>query len=118
MRVTVTILCAAALAGCATAGANYVPVVDLKQKDPHQYAVDLQECQGLAMQRANAASGAVAGAIFGALLGALVAPPGDRNYVASHAALIGAAGGAGQTNGTQEDIVKRCLAGRGYSVLN
>ena len=106
------------LVGCATRGANYVPVVDTKYKDPAALQNDTRECQQYALQRANAEQGAIAGALVGALLGAVIAPRGQRNYVAGQGALIGGAGGAASANETQETIIKRCLAGRGYNVLN
>lgn len=106
------------LAGCATSGANYRPVVDLHNRDPGRYQTDLSECQAYATQRMDAASGAVAGAVAGALLGAFLTPRGSRNYVAGRGAVLGGLAGAGGANETQETIVKRCLAGRGYSVLN
>lgn len=110
----------ALLAGCASApmGTSYVPVVDLQGKDQAKYSQDLAECQGLARQRDNAAQMAVAGAIAGALLGAVLAPREYRHSLVNRGALIGAAGGAGNAVETQQDIIKRCLAGRGYSVLN
>jgi len=106
------------LAGCATRGANYVPVVDTKYKDPAALQNDTRECQQYALQRANAEQGAVVGALVGALLGAALAPRGHRNYVAGQGAIIGGVGGAASANETQEVIIKRCLAGRGYNVLN
>lgn len=117
-RMIAAIVAIALLAGCATRGANYVPLVDMKDKDPSKFAVDVQECQAYARQRMDAAQGAVAGAMVGALLGALIAPRGYRNEVAGRSAALGAAGAAGEANNTQEGITKQCLAGRGYNVLN
>ena len=91
MKTTTIILSAAILAGCANTGAQYQPLVDSRTQGAN-YSQDLAECQAYATQRAGAADGAVAGAVFGALLGA-------------------AAG-----EGTQRDIIKRCLAGRGYRI--
>lgn len=119
MQRTICALAACALlAGCATTGANYVPLVDMQGKDPGKFQTDLTECQGYARQRMDAAQGAMVGAIAGALLGALIAPRGIRNDIAARGAVMGAAGGAGEANQTQESITKRCLAGRGYNVLN
>lgn len=106
------------LSGCATRGANYTPLVDTKGHDGAQLANDTAECQAFATQRMDAASGAVAGAVVGALIGAFLMPRGYRNYGAGQGAIAGAAGGALGANDTQETIVKRCLSGRGYSVLN
>lgn len=117
-KTIIAILSIAVLAGCATRGANYVPLVDMKNKDQQQFDTDVKECQAYAKQRMDAADGAVAGAVAGALLGALIAPRGFRNELAGRSALIGAAGGAAGASDTQETITKRCLAGRGYNVLN
>ena len=117
-KVIISIVSIAMLAGCATSGANYVPLVDMKGKDQQAFNADVIECQAYARQRMDAASGAAAGAVAGALLGALIAPRGYRNLVAGHTAIGGAAGGALAANETQETITKRCLAGRGYNVLN
>ena len=117
-RLIAAILSATVLAGCATRGANYVPLVDMKGKDQQQFNIDVTECQTYAKQRMDAADGAVAGAVVGALLGALIAPRGYRNQVAGRTAIAGAAGGAAGANENQETITKRCLAGRGYNVLS
>ena len=119
MKCTVSaILTAALLAGCATTGANYVPLVDMRGKDQATFAVDLQECQAYARQRMDAARGALVGAAIGAIFMAALAPRGYRNYAAGQGAIVGAAAGGVGANETQETIVKRCLYGRAYNVLN
>lgn len=123
---TIITICAAAimLTGCAThgTGASYAPLVDLRGADSTQYSQDLGSCQAYASQRAGAADMAVVGAIAGALIGVAFAAIGGghgyRNEMAGIGALSGALSGAGQGEGTQRDIIRRCLAGRGYSVLD
>ncbi len=110
--------CALALTGCANLGAKYVPLVDMQGRDQAQFAADVAQCQDYAAKRINAEHFAIAGAIATGLLGALLAPRGYRNEVAGRAAVIGAAGGAGEGIGTQQGIIQRCMAGRGYVVLN
>ena len=122
MKTTAIILSAAILAGCANTGAQYQPLVDGRTHGAN-YSQDLAECQSYATQRAGATEGAVAGAVFGALLGvALLAVGGGRGGWGNEAAAVGAVAGglqgAAAGEGTQRDIIKRCLAGRGYSVLN
>lgn len=124
--ITITITCAAlALSGCATGptGAGYRPLVDTRGASAAHYESDLAECQQYATQRTGAAGGAVAGAVFGALLGvALMAVGGGRggfgNEIAAGGAITGGLQGAAQGEGTQRDIIRRCLAGRGHSVLD
>ena len=106
------------LQGCATRGAGYIPLVDTHGKSQSVLDNDIHECQQFAKQRADAATGAAAGAIAGALLGALLMPRGYRNEGASKLAVLGGVSGAGQATETQESIIRRCLAGRGYNVLN
>jgi outer membrane lipoprotein SlyB len=120
MKRFITILTALALTACATVphGAAYVPLADMQGKNPDQFARDVAECQVYAGQRMDAAQGAMVGAVAGALLGAFLAPRGYRNEVAGKIGALGALGGAAEANDTQETITKRCLAGRGYNVLN
>jgi len=109
------------LGGCA--GANVRPIVDLKGKDQATYENDLQQCQSYATQQSGAATtGAMAaagGAVLGAALG-LVAG-GNRTGITQTAGVGGVIGGAGgmfEGNKAQENVVKQCLRGRGYNVLN
>ena len=111
------------LSGCATApsGANYRPIVDTKGVDFNRYENDLRECQAYALQTASAAESAAAGAVAGAVLGALLAGAAGSNYSKGRTARVGALSGAvgagaeGERN--QRTIINRCLAGRGYKVL-
>ena len=119
-KLTCLALSAAMLSGCASMGrgSSYVPLVDTQGKDATVLATDIAECQAFARQRADAAIGAAAGAIAVGLLGAFLAPRGYRNQVAGRAAVLGALGGGSEAGNTQEDVIKRCLSGRGYVVLN
>ena len=107
--------------GCA--GANVRPLVDMKGVNDAAYEKDLQDCQAYAKEQSGmgetAAKGAGAGAIVGGLLG-LVTGGNTTGIVqaAGAGAVIGAAGGAFTGNQSQEAVVKRCLSGRGYKVLN
>jgi len=110
------------LFGCAaTSGANYRPIVDNKGIDLNRYESDLRECQSYATQTAGAADSAAAGAVAGALLGAVLAGAAGKGYDRSATARVGAVSGAvgagaeGERN--QRNIINRCLAGRGYRVL-
>ena len=107
--------------GCA--GANVRPLVDMKGVNNSAYEKDLQECQAYAKEQSGmgetAAKGAGAGAVVGGLLGLVTG--GNATGIAQAAgagAVIGAAGGAFTGNQGQEAVVKRCLSGRGYKVLN
>lgn len=112
-----SILTILALFGCA--GAAYRPIVDTQGVDFNRYESDLQQCQQYAKQTNDAASTAAVGATAGAVLGSVMAGivGSDRSASAKVGAIEGAiAGGAtGETN--QRNIIRRCLSGRGYKVL-
>lgn len=126
-KLSVLLLCAA-LAACAHnpggSGAHYVPVVDLRPgQSPEQANADLATCQQYATQRMDALQGAaqaaVAGAIFGAILGAAAGGNGRFNSrMAGVGAVSAGASGAGSAETTQRGIIIRCMAGRGYNVLD
>ncbi len=113
----------ALIPGCATTntGANYRPIIDSKGVDFNKFEVDLKECQAYATQTADAAQSAAAGAVAGALLGAAIAAAAGSRYDRYSTARVGAvtgavgAGAEGETN--QRNIIRRCLGGRGYKIL-
>jgi outer membrane lipoprotein SlyB len=123
MKKFICIAVSLALAGCATGrtGANYVPIVDMKNRDSVKYWQDLRECQEYAAQAAGAAeqaaAGAIAGALFGAVLAAAAGSGYSRNSAAAVGAVSGAAGGAVSGERDQRTIIRTCLTNRGYSVL-
>ena len=123
MKKTLTItLVAAILAGCAAPMHQYQPLID-GGTDTEQYQRDLQDCRAYAMTKPSAENSAAVGAIVGALAGvALLALGGGRGGWGNEVAAVGAAAGAvqGYSEGAQgqQNVVKRCLAGRGHRVLD
>lgn len=118
----VTVCIASLLTGCAaTSGSNYRPIVDTRSVDLNRYENDLRDCQGYATQTAGAGESAAAGALAGAVLGGVLAAAAGKNYSRTSTARVGAvtgavgAGAQGETD--QRNIIRRCLAGRGYKVL-
>ena len=118
---TLCLLVVIAAVGCA--GADVRPIVDMKGVNQASYDKDLQECQDYAKEQSGmgstAAKGAGAGVVVGGLLGLVTG--GNASGIAQAAgagAVIGGAGGAFSGNQAQEAVVKRCLSGRGYKVLN
>ena len=110
-------------------------VVDMSQiEDYTQYQTDLQQCEGLAVQnqsgapqRESVAGTAVKGAAVGAAAGAISGGSGSKAAKkGAGAGVIVAAGrnsrerrDASATAAEQKDqIVKNCMRGRGYNVLN
>ncbi|MFT3790795.1 MAG: hypothetical protein QM741_06905 [Rudaea sp.] len=103
------------------AGNGYRPIIDTQDVDQARLECDMADCQAYAAQVSpaqSAVNNAVAGAIFGALFGLAV---GDHGWAAragaQGGALGGAVGGAGAGVMAQQNIMRNCLAGRGYRVL-
>ena len=61
--------------------------------------------------------GAVAGAILGGILAAAAGPGYSRSSTAKVGAVGGAVGAGAQGETDQRNIIRRCLSGRGYKVL-
>ena len=123
MKTITLLLVSAMLVGCASS-TRFVdaPIIDRKDVDMAKYAIDKAECQQYAAevkQGEKVARGVIGGAVVGGAIGAIV----NRG---SNSAERGAGVGAvtGGVRGTQEGIreqekvVKQCLRGRGYRVLN
>lgn len=107
----------------ACAGANYRPLIDTAGVDMNRMEGDLAQCQQYAGQVSGAATQAAVGAAIGAGLSALLAGVGggrnrfDMGATARIGAVGGAASGAASGETDQRNIVRRCMAQRGYRVL-
>ncbi len=125
-KVSSILVATAFLASCVS---SYDPVVDFKasRNTSQAYDQNLRECQALAEQSGSpvedaavagvgaAALGAALGAISGAILGG-----GAGTGAAAGAAIGGTAGVAGggvAGVADQRTIVRNCLRGRGYAVV-
>ena len=116
-----SLLCTLALAGCANRPGK--PIVDMKGVNVAQYEQDLEECSVYADEvsvAGKAAGGAAAGAVVGAAVGAIWDGHGGNSVGrgAATGAVVGGAGGAGSGLSERDRVVKNCLSGRGYRVLN
>lgn len=103
------------LSGCAS---TYRPVVDSKVS-PANYERDLAECRNYAGDDSRAGAIAIIGGVIGAGIGLLaVAGTGLKNDAFRNIGMgVGAvSAGLGAMKG-QRDVIARCMAGRGYSVL-
>ena len=114
------LLCIAiSLSGCA--GPNYRPMIDTVGVDMNRYEADLKDCQAYADQVSGAATQALVGAGIGAALSLGLAIIGGRGYSQSRSAgagaLLGGAAGAASGETDQHNVIRRCLSGRGYRVL-
>ena len=96
-------------------------IIDRKGVDMNQYYADLEECRSYGTEVKTAEKGA-RGAVSGAVVGGAVGAIADGSEGAARGAGVGAVtGGAkGISEGESEEVevVKRCLSGRGYRVLN
>ncbi|WP_205737329.1 YMGG-like glycine zipper-containing protein [Halioglobus japonicus] len=96
-------------------------IVDRKGVDPAKYQQDLAECQGYSSEvktGEKTARGAASGAVVGGLIGAAVGNSRDAQRGAGAGAVSGAARGASEGSREEVQVVKQCLRGRGYKVLN
>jgi len=93
-------------------------IIDQQGVDMSRYQQDLAECRGYATEvqtGKKVAKGAASGAVVGGLIGAIT---GDAGKSAGVGAVGGGAKGASQGEQEEVQVVKRCLRGRGYKVLN
>ncbi len=96
-------------------------IVDTKGVNMTHYEQDLAECQNYATEvdtKGNVAGGAVSGAVVGGLIGAAVGYSGTAKRAAGAGAVAGTARGVGKSQHSKSQVVKNCLRGRGYKVLN
>lgn len=111
------LLAVLALAACASRNV----IVDTQGADMSRYAQDRRECESYAAQvdtGGQVARSAGFGALVGAAIGAIF---GNSKTVVRSAGAGGVTGGAqGAIRGDQEkeQVLRNCLRGRGYRVLN
>jgi outer membrane lipoprotein SlyB len=119
MKYTITaILMVFALAACTST--NEI-IIDQKGVNMTAYQNDLAECQSYseAVETGNkAAVGAASGAVIGGLVGAITGGPEGAARGAGVGVVGGGAKGAGEGKKEEVQVVKNCLRGRGYRVLN
>ena len=104
------------ITGCSSAPQ---PIIDTKGVNMSVYEQDLAECQQYSEQvdtSSGVANGAAAGGIVGGAAGAIGGGSGTRG--AGVGAVIGAAKSGGRAAAEKQAVVKNCLRGRGYRVLN
>lgn len=116
----IALITLAALLTTACASSKRV-VVDKQGIDEAQYQQDLTDCRAVADEVStsrDAAEGAAGGAVIGGILGAIFGNSGTAGRMAGGGAVIGAAGKAGDAEQEKSQVVKNCMRGRGYRVLN
>lgn len=93
-------------------------IIDKKGVDMARYEQDLAECRSYSEEvrtGEKVAKGAASGAVVGGLIGAIT---GDAGKAAGVGAVGGGARGANEGSQDEVRVVKQCLRGRGYKVLN
>ncbi len=109
-------------------------IVDMEGVDPAQFNVDLQACQGAGTQvqaqnpeREAVVGTAARGAAIGAAAGAISGNSGSQGAKTGAGVGVVAAGARNaknrreaksQTKEEKDMVVKNCMRGRGYNVLN
>ena len=96
-------------------------IIDTKGVDLNAYYDDLGDCEQYARNvdvGAETTEGAVAGAVLGGVLGAVLGNSHNAQRSAGAGAVVGGVKGNQSARHEQERIVRRCLSGRGYRVLN
>lgn len=96
-------------------------IIDRKGVDPAAYNADLAECREYAAEvktGEKGARGAASGAVVGGAVGAIFGGAEGAARGAGAGAVTGGARGLGEGERDEVEVVKRCLRGRGYKVLN
>lgn len=111
------ILCVLAVAGCA----RDKVIVDKQGVDMARYEQDKAECETYAEEVSTgkkAAGSAVGGAVIGAAIGAILGNSGTVGRLAGVGGVVGGAKGAAKGENEKDQVLRNCLRGRGYKVLN
>lgn len=112
------------LSACVNQGANQSSsgvIIDTQGVNMDAYYQDLHECRNYASQVSVAGrttTGAVAGAVLGGVVGAITGDSGSAQRGAGVGGVVGGVKGASSGYREKHQVVKNCLRGRGYSVLN
>tara|TARA_R110002073_G_scaffold309135_2_gene479360 strand:- start:710 stop:1063 length:354 start_codon:yes stop_codon:yes gene_type:complete len=96
-------------------------IIDEKGVNMSAYQQDLAECQrytsGVKSGK-KTAKGAASGSVIGGLIGGITGGASGAAKGAGVGAVSGGAKGAREGEKIEVRVVKRCLSGRGYRVLN
>ena len=112
------------LSGCKTTDDINAPIVDMPNPTYQQredYGADLNECSQYADEvqtGKKVGMGAVTGAAVGGAVGAIFGGGSGAAQGAGSGAVVGGAQGGMQGADERSRVIKSCLRGRGYKVLN
>jgi len=119
VRILMLLSLVVAATGCRATGSR--PIVDMQGVNQAQYNTDLAECRVFVDEVAagrQVVRGAAGGAVVGGGIGAAVGNSDTAQRGAGAGAVLGAARGARGASEERERVLRNCLRGRGYRVLN
>ncbi len=96
-------------------------IIDNKGVNMSAYYQDLHECRNYASQvnvGGQIAGKTIGGAVIGGAIGAIAGDSDAAKRAAGVGGLLGAVKGSAQARREKQRVVRNCLAGRGYRVLN
>ena len=121
------LLCFCLVSGCIATQSGSIfnasgqPIVDTKGVNMAQYELDLEECSIFAEDISTGksiAKGAVTGGAVGAVIEAITDDERSWGDTFEVSAVSGGVQSGIRATRQKEQIVRRCLRGRGYKVLN
>ena len=109
--------CGLALGGCV----QHELIVDTKGVDEAKYEADLADCEAYA-DRVEPGKRAVqrgaGAAVVGAVVGAAIGDGSTAERIGGALGTTGAAKGIGEAERERTRVLRKCMRGRGYRVLN
>ena len=99
----------------------YEPIVDTQGVNMANYEQDLQECREYGDEVAvgqRTAGGAATGAVVGGIFGGIFGNGGTAARTAGAGGVSGGVSGASAGYAERREVIRNCLIGRGYRVLN
>jgi hypothetical protein len=100
---------------------NYEPIIDTQGVDMSAYAEDLAQCRDYGQQvqvGQSAGRGAAGGAVMGGVVGAIFGNGATAARTAGAGGVGGGVSGASRGYAERRAVIRNCLMGRGYRVLN
>ena len=122
----ITALFLITLSGCVANSSGSIfesskPIIDTKGVNMSQFDIDLKECSVFSEDISTGksiAKGAATGAAVGAVIEAITDDVRSRRDAIEVGAVSGGAKSGIRAVREKEQILKRCLRGRGYKILN
>ncbi len=116
-----TLLC---LAGCINSPQKQPAsgiIIDNKGVDMATYHQDLHKCRNFVAQvntGGTVVKKTITGGLIGGAVGAITGDSDTAKRAAGVGGLLGAVKGSSQVSSEKQKVLKNCLTGRGYRVLN